>query len=140
MKDKTNYLIDESKWSNHRHLYNDCIQAITGRDTFVLTRGNKVCHQPYQCFFVLKDKEKMQNKKILDTDDLKVDSEKTEPGNESKPKTEDNPFTDNQFFGGWISFKTTHVIMINQSPMKDSVPYMFERIQLTKPFEIAPVP
>ena len=83
----------------------------------------------------------MKEKQILDTDNMKpnepVDSKNKEP---EKPATESNPFTDNQFFGGWYSFKTTHTIMIADSPKKDSVPYMFERIQLTKPFEIAPVP
>ena len=82
----------------------------------------------------------MSNKEILDTDRLSVDSVDHSPGQSEERKTAENPNTDNQFFGGWISFKTTHVIMINDSPMKDSVPYMFERIQLTKPFEIAPVP
>ena len=56
-EDKTNYLIDECKWNNTRHLYNDCIQAIANRDTFILTRGNKVCHQPWQCFVLLKLKD-----------------------------------------------------------------------------------
>lgn len=42
--DKTNYLIDECKWSNQRHLYHDCIQAVTNRDSFLLTRTNRVCH------------------------------------------------------------------------------------------------
>ena len=29
LADKTHYLIDEAKWNNQRHLYNDCIQGIT---------------------------------------------------------------------------------------------------------------
>ena len=83
----------------------------------------------------------MKEKQILDTDNMKpkepIDSENKEP---EKPATEGNPFTDNQFFGGWITFKTTHTIMIADSNMPDTVPRMFERLQLVKPFEIAPVP
>ena len=83
----------------------------------------------------------MKDKQILDTDRLKpnepIDSDDKEP---EKPATESNPFTDNQFFGGWITFKTTHTIMIADSNMPDTVPRMFERLQLVKPFEIAPVP
>ena len=54
-------------------------------------------------------------------------------------KTEDNKYADNQFFGPWVSFKTTHSISINGTP-KDTVPNMIEKIQLTKPWEISPVP
>ena len=57
LANKTNYLIDETKWNNQRHLYNDCIQGIVNRDTFILTRGNRVCHQPWQCFYLIKRKE-----------------------------------------------------------------------------------
>ena len=64
-----------------------------------------------------------------------IDSNKKKDSDEH---TEDNPFTDNQFFGTWYSYKVTHSITINGTP-KDSVPYMFEKIQLVKPFEIYPV-
>lgn len=72
-EDKTNYLIDESKWCNQRHLYNDCIQGITNRDSFTLTRSNKVCHQPWQCFYAIRRKEEMKEKEMLDTDNMKLD-------------------------------------------------------------------
>ena len=81
----------------------------------------------------------MKEKQILDTDRLKI--EETIDSNEKKDSdehTEDNPATDNQFFGTWYSYKVTHSITINGTP-KDSVPYMFERIQLVKPWEIMPV-
>ena len=65
--------MDESKWSNQRHLYNDCIQSIANRDSFILTRGNKVCHQPYQCFYLERRKEEMKDKQVVDTDNLKID-------------------------------------------------------------------
>lgn len=139
-EDKTLYLVDEAKWNNQRHLYNDCIQGIGNRDSFILTRANKVCHQPYQCFYLLRKKEEMKEKQILDTDNLKldepVDSESKKP---IEPKTVANEYTDNQFFGPWISFKTTHTITINGTP-KDSIPNMVERIQLVKPWEITPIP
>ena len=137
--DKTNYLIDESKWNNQRHLYNDCIQALTNRDTFVLTRSNKVCHQPWQCFYLLKRKDEMKPREYLDTDDMKVEKVDSNDKKEIEPKTDADENTDNQFFGVWYSFKTTHTIMINGTT-KDSVPNMVERIQLTKPFEITPIP
>ena len=137
---KTNYLVDECKWNNQRHLYNDCIHSITNRDTFILTRGNKVCHQPWQCFYLLRRKEEMKEKQYMDTDDLKpdepVDSNNKKP---IDPKTEGNQFGDNQFFGPWYTYKTTHTIIINGTP-KDSVPQMMERLQLVKPFEVAPIP
>lgn len=114
---------------------------MTNRDSFVLTRGNVVCHQPWQCFYLIRDKEEMKDKQILNTDDMKPD----EPvdSNNKKPieeKTESNPYTDNQFFGPWYTYKTTHCIMINNSPKNDTVPQMFERLQMVKPWEIAPVP
>ena len=56
-ENKTNYLIDECKWSNQRHMYNDCIQSIANRDTFILTRSNRVNHQPWQVFYTYRDKE-----------------------------------------------------------------------------------
>lgn len=137
---KTNYLVDECKWSNQRHLYNDCINGIVNRDSFILTRANKVCHQPWQCFYLIRRKEEMKEKQVIDTDNLKidepVDSSKDE---EIKPKTEPNKFADNQFFGAWYSYKVTHSIVINGTP-KDNVPSMVERIQLTRPFEISPIP
>lgn len=141
MEDKTLYLVDEAKWNNQRHLYNDCIQSIGNRDSFILTRGNKVSHQPYQCFYLLSRPEEMKEKQVLDTDKLNlIPSDTTnEVGNKMKEKTEDNKYADNQFFGGWVSFKTTHTIMINGTT-KDSVPNMMERIQLVKPWEISPVP
>lgn len=141
-ENKTNYLIDETKWNNQRHLYNDCIQAIANRDTFILTRGNKVCHQPWQCFYLIRRKNEMKEKQVLDTDNMKpvepVDSENLTK--EDKPKTEANDFGDNQFFGPWYTYKTTHTIMINGTSKGDSVPQMMERLQLVKPWEIAPVP
>ena len=137
---KQNYLVDECKWNNQRHLYNDCINAIANRDTFVLTRTNKVCHQPWQCFYLIRRKEEMKEKQVLDTDKLKpdepVDNTST---SEMKEKTEDNKYADNQFFGPWYTFKTTHTIMINGTS-KDSVPQMAERLQLVKPWEITPIP
>ena len=76
----------------------------------------------------------------MDTDDLKpdepVDSNNKKP---IDPKTEGNQFGDNQFFGPWYTYKTTHTIIINGTP-KDSVPQMMERLQLVKPFEVAPIP
>lgn len=140
MDDKTLYLIDEAKWNNQRHLYNDCIQSIANRDTFILTRGNKVCHQPYQCFYLIRRKEEMKEKEVIDTDDMKpdepVDSNSTK---EIDPKTEKNEYGDNQFFGPWYTYKTTHTIMINGTT-KDTVPQMMERLQLVKPWEITPIP
>ena len=140
LADKTLYLIDEAKWNNQRHLYNDCIQSIANRDTFILTRSNKVCHQPWQCFYLIRRKEEMKEKDVLNTDDLKpdepVDSNSTK---EIEPKTESNEFGDNQFFGPWYTYKTTHTITINGTP-KDTVPQMVEKLQLVKPWEIAPIP
>lgn len=83
----------------------------------------------------------MKEKQVLDTDKLKLTSSDTtnEVGNKMKEKTEANKYADNQFFGSWVSFKTTHSITINGTT-KDSVPNMFERIQLVKPWEISPVP
>ena len=83
----------------------------------------------------------MKEKQVLDTDKIgKVDEPvDTNSKKEEEAKTEDNKYADNQFFGGWISYKTTHTIMINGTT-KDSVPNMMERIQLTKPWEICPVP
>ena len=71
----------------------------------------------------------MKEKQVLDTDQIKkidepVDSEAKK---EIKEKTEDNKYGDNQFFGSWVSFKTTHTIMINGTT-KDSVPNMMEKI------------
>ena len=133
-------VIDESKWSNQRHLYNDCIQSIANRDTFILTQANKVCHQPYQCFYVLKRKEEMVEKQVLDTNNLKPDEpvDSNSP-KEIKSKTQPNAGGDNQFFGPWYTYKTTHSIIINGTT-KDSIPNMFERLQMVKPWEIAPVP
>jgi hypothetical protein len=139
-EDKTLYLVDEAKWNNQRHLYNDCIQSIGNRDSFILTRGNKVCHQPYQCFYLLNRPDEMKEKQVLDTDKLKLEgSESDDPGSASEARTEGNKYGDNQFFGGWVSFKTTHTISINGTT-KDSVPNMFEKIQLVKPWEITPIP
>lgn len=128
-EDKTLYLVDEAKWNNQRHLYNDCIQNIANRDSFILTRGNKVCHQPYQCFYLLSRPEEMKEKQVLDTDKLKLTPSDTsnEVGNKMKEKTEDNKYADNQFFGPWQSYKVTHMISINGTT-KDSVPNMMERI------------
>ena len=127
-EDRTKYLIDEAKWNNQRHLYNDCIQGIANRDSFILTRGNKVCHQPYQCFYLIRRKDEMKEKQVLDTDNMKPD-EPVDSNSKSEiaAKTVANQFGDNQFFGAWISFKTTHTISINGTT-KDSSPNMFERI------------
>ena len=46
---------------------------MTNRDSFVLTRGNVVCHQPWQCFYLIRDKEAMKDKQILNTDHMKPD-------------------------------------------------------------------
>ena len=138
-EDKTNYLIDECKWNNQRHLYNDCIQGITNRDTFILTRANKVCHQPWQCFYLIRDKD-MKEKQFLDTQNMDPEGQKKEDTREElDAKTKENKFGDNQFFGPWFSYKTTHVIMINGSP-KDFVPQMVERIQFVRCWEITPIP
>lgn len=139
-ENKTNYLVDECKWNNQRHMYNDCIQGLTNRDSFVLTRSNKVCHQPWQCFYAIRRKEEMKDVQVLDTDNMKpkepVDSSKKET---QEPSTEANQFADNQFFGPWYTYKTTHTIVINGTT-KDSVPNMVERLQLVKCWEITPVP
>lgn len=139
MEDKGLYLIDECKWSNQRHMYNDCIHSLTNRDTFTLTRTNRVCHQPWQCFYLIKRDQEMKEKQVVDTDNLKPDPVNSENKSEIKEKTEPNKGADNQFFGAWYTFKTTHSIMINDTP-KSSVPQMIERLQLIKPFEITPVP
>jgi hypothetical protein len=83
----------------------------------------------------------MKEKQVLDTDKLKLSpsDSSNNAGDEMKEKTEDNKYADNQFFGPWVSFKTTHSISINGTP-KDTVPNMIEKIQLTKPWEISPVP
>ena len=138
-EDKTNYIIDETKWNNQRHLYNDCIQAVANRDTFILTRGNRVCHQPWQCFYLLRRKEEMKEKQVLDTDNMTPNG-KSNAGDSNKPNTVGNEYGDNQFFGPWLTYKTTHAIMINGTTKGDSVPQMMETLQLVKPFEITPVP
>ena len=93
-----------------------------------------------QPFLGSKSKEEMQEKKVIDTDKIKeVEPVDSNDKKEIKPKTEDNKFSDNQFFGPWFTFKTTHTIVINGTP-KDSVPQMVERLQLIKPWEITPVP
>lgn len=140
MGDKTNYLIDESKWSNQRHLYSDCINSVVNRDSFILTRGNKVCHQPWQCFYLVRRKEEMKEKQVVDTDNLKIDEPvDQQDSSEKEPKTEPNKFSDNQFFGAWYSYRVTHTISI-YGTSKDNVPSMVERILLTRPFEITPIP
>lgn len=139
MKDKSLYLIDECKWNNQRHMYNDYIQGIANRDTFVLTRDNRICHQPWQCFYLIKRKEEMKEKQIVNTDALKPDPVDSDKKKEIKAKTEDNKDCDNQFFGPWYTYKTTHTIIINGTD-KDSVPKMVERLQMVKPQEITPVP
>ena len=139
-EEKTNYLIDECKWNNQRHLYNDCIQGITNRDSFTLTRTNRVCHQPWQCFYAIKDEKRQKDMPVLDTDNMKPDEPvDSENKKEQKPKTEENKHSDNQFFGPWYTCKTTHSIVINGTP-KESVPSMVERLQLVKCWEINPVP
>ena len=140
LADKTLYLVDEAKWNNQRHLYNDCLQGMTKRDTFILTRTNRVCHQPWQCFYLIRRKEEMKEKQVMDTDKV-FDEEKVDPDNkrEVEPKTEANEYGDNQFFGSWLSYMTTHIINIADSP-KGDVPNMMERIQLCKPWETTPVP
>lgn len=138
--DKTLYLIDECKWNNQRHMYNDAIQGIVNRDTFIFTRDNVVCHQPWQCFYLIKRKKEMKEKQIADTDDMKpktpVDSNDHKEVDE---KTEANEYADNQFFGPWYTYKTTHTIMFNGTD-KNGSPSMVERLQLIKPWEITPIP
>ena len=70
----------------------------------------------------------MKEKQVLDTDNMKPD-EPVDSNSKSEiaAKTVANQFGDNQFFGAWISFKTTHTISINGTT-KDSSPNMFERI------------
>ena len=89
---------------------------------------------------MLKRKEEMVEKQVLDTNNMKPDEpvDSNSP-KEIKPKTQPNVGGDNQFFGPWYTYKTTHSIIINGTT-KDSVPNMFERLQLVKPWEIAPVP
>lgn len=81
----------------------------------------------------------MKEPEYLNTDEikkiLKVDDKQ---GKKEDPKTEELKYADNQFFGCWYSYKTTHIININGTT-KDSVPQMIERIQMVKPFEIFPV-
>lgn len=102
-------------------MYNDCINSLTNRDTFTLTRTNRVCHQPWQCFSVIRMPEVMKEKQIVDTDNLTQEPIDTESHEEIKEKTVANKATDNQFFGNWYTFKTTHSIIINGSS-KDNVP------------------
>ena len=137
--DKTRYLVDESRWNNQRHLYSDCINGIAGRDSFTLTRGNRVCHQPWQAFYVIKRKEEMVEKQILDTDALKVGNVDSKNGKEDDARAKKNEGADNQFLGGWYSYRTTHSIMISGTTNVEA-PTMVEKIQLVKPFEITPVP
>lgn len=136
------YLVDEAKWNNRRHMYSDVLNAIANRDSFVLTRNNKVCHQPWQCFQALRRKEEMKDKDVVDTDKLtvdKVDESNESPGKDEEARTEKNDYSDNQFFGPWYTYKTTHSITIGGTD-KDSSPKMWERLQLIKPFEVTPVP
>lgn len=81
----------------------------------------------------------MKEKQVIDTDNLKAEPQDSSSHSESKEKTVDNKYSDNQYFGCWYSYKTTHSIIINGTP-KQTVPQMYERIQLVKPFEITPVP
>lgn len=80
-----------------------------------------MCHQPWQCFYLLRRKDEMKEKQTIDTDNMKPKPGEDEAGKESKERTEPNEFGDNQFFGPWFSYKTTHSIMINGTT-KDSVP------------------
>ena len=64
----------------------------------------------------------MKEKEAIDTDNMKPDEPvKNQDPEEVKPKTEPNKFGDNQFFGPWYTYKTTHTIVINGTP-KDNVP------------------
>jgi hypothetical protein len=81
----------------------------------------------------------MTEKQILDTDDLKAKPVDSSKHTEIEDHTTDNPNTDNQFFGPWYSYKTTHTISI-AGTKKIDVPTMIERIQLVKCWEIAPIP
>jgi hypothetical protein len=104
-----------------------------------LTRANKVCHQPWQCFYLIRDKD-MKEKQFLDTQNMDPEGQKKEDTREElDAKTKETKYGDNQFFGPWFSYKTTHVIMINGSP-KDFVPQMVERIQFVRCWEITPIP
>ena len=98
-----------------------------------------MCHQPWQCFYLLRRKEEMKEKQVLDTDNMTPDNN-SDKGESSKPKTKPNEYGDNQYFGPWITYKTTHAIMINGTTKGDSVPQMMETLQMVKPFEITPVP
>lgn len=80
-----------------------------------------------------------KEKQIVDTDNMKATPADSNSSQEVKPKTEDNKGTDNQFFGPWYTYKTTHTISINGNP-KGFVPNMVEVLYLMKPFEINPVP
>ena len=80
----------------------------------------------------------MKDKDVMDTSDLKADPVDSNNHDEIKPKVEGNKYADNQFFGPWFTYKTTHSIVINGNN-KDSVPSMSERLQMVKPFEITPV-
>ena len=63
----------------------------------------------------------MKEKQVVDTDNLKPDPVNSDNKTEIKEKTEQNKGADNQFFGAWYTFKTTHSIIINGTP-KDSIP------------------
>lgn len=97
-------------------------------------------HQPWQCFYAIKRKDEEKDKQVLDTDKLKPDTPiDTTKHKEIKEKTEGNEYADNQFFGPWYSYKTTHTITFNGTT-KDCVPNMVERLQLVKCWEITPIP
>ena len=63
----------------------------------------------------------MKEKQVLDTDNMEPGKVDNSPGGKEKPKTVPNKFGDNQFFGPWYTYKTTHSIMIHGTP-KESVP------------------
>ena len=112
---------------------------MTNRDTFTLTRANRICHQPWQCFYLKRDKESMKEKQYLDTSNLKLTEDDSEMGDTIEPRTKPNDFSDNQFFGPWFTYMTTHSITISGTVTEGS-PTMVEKLYLIKPWMITLVP
>ena len=69
----------------------------------------------------------MKEHEYLDVENMKPDSIDSNDKSTIKSKTKPNKFGDNQFFGPWFSYKTTHVIIINNTE-KESVPQMYEQV------------
>jgi hypothetical protein len=81
----------------------------------------------------------MKEKQYLDTDNLSLEQQDQDLGEQDEPKTKPNDFSDNQFFGPWFTYTTTHSITISGT-MVDGAPTMVERLQMVKPWEITLVP